>query len=324
MNTFWKKLGLSAVALLGLTITAQADDTVRYATDGYGLGAIMVVAAENGYFKEQGINPIIQTYAYGVDTVDAVLAGQADFGVIMDLPLVTRFAAGKLISPAILGEPVPGFHKLYALAKLKKPEDYKGKSFGVATGTAQEFVTRAYLTGIGLDPDRDVKLVGFVDLFSIVGAMKAGRLDAAWIWGEGVDPIKADSKFAFIADDSVVHQTTSALLATSKAYATAHADIVVKTLKALKEASDFIAIDSGKATDIVAKKLGADPVKVKSAIDDNRYGLSFATAAVSSLKAKYDFLVKAGKIAAYDFPSQFDAKALATAVPGAEIDASLK
>ena len=324
MKSLLRKLAVLSIGFLSLSAQAQAEDTVRYATDGYGLGALIVVASENVYLKDEGINPVIQTYSYGVDTVDAVLAGQADFGVIMDFPILTRFSAGKLTSPAIIGEPLPGWHKLYAHAGLKTAEDFKGKSFGVATGTAQDFVTRRYLAQLGLDPDKDVKLISFADLFSIVGALKGGQLDAAWIWGEGVDAVKDDSKFAFLADDGVVTETSSALLVTTKEYDAAHHDIIVKTLKALQKGTDAIGADSAKAAEVVANKLGADVVKVKSAIDDNRYRLSFAAGPVASLKSKYEFLVNSGKIEAYDFAAQFSTKPLAEAVPGAEIDGSLK
>lgn len=313
---------LAATAAIGFAamVSAHAQETVRYATDGYSLGAIMVLAAENGYFKEEGIEPIIQSFAYGVDTVDAVLAGQADFGVIMDMPLITRLRSGKLVSPAIVGLPKPGFHSLYVAAGIEAPAGLKGKSIGVASGTSQEFVTRSYLTQNGLDPDKDVTLTGFSDLFSIIGAMKAGRLDAAWIWGEGIDTLKDDSKFAFVVNDSVIEQRSSALLTVSKEFAANSPDLLVKSLKAMDKAAQFINSDMDTAAATVAKKLGADTEKVKKAMSDNQYALSFAKQPMDSMRAKYDFLVGAGKIEAYDFMAQFSATALAQAVPNAEID----
>lgn len=324
MGTLLRKLAVSVAAAITLSGSALANETVRYATDGYGLGAIVIVAAEKGFFEKQGIDPVIQTYAFGVDTVDAVLTGNADFGVIIDLPLLTRFSAGKLISPAVIGSPKPGYHKLYASAGIKGPADFKGKTFGVATATAQEFLTREYLTQIGLDPDKDVKIVGSNDLFSIVGAMKAGNIDAAWVWGDGADPIKADKKFSFVADDSVVSQGTSAMLVTSKTFDSSKNEVVVKTLISLNEAADFIANHSEEAAALVSKKVGADPALVKAAIEDNRYMLNFAAQPVATLRAKYDFLVKAGKITPYDFKAQFDTKALLIAVPTADVDPSLR
>ncbi|GKX34473.1 MAG: hypothetical protein MnENMB40S_20910 [Rhizobiaceae bacterium MnEN-MB40S] len=321
-----KVLG-AAVALaatVALNVSAQAQEVVRYATDGYGMGSLAIVAAEKGFLEEEGIKPVVQTYSYGVDTVDAVLAGNADFGVIIDFPLLTRFAAGKLMSPAIIAEPLPGWHKLYTKADLEIPGDLKGKDIGVATGTAQEFVTRTYLSDNGLNPEEDVNMVGFTSLFEIVGAMKAGRLDAAWIWGEGVATMDADDKWKFIADDSIVNQSTSAPLVVLKDYYENHKDTVAKTLRAFQKASEYMESDLDEAVALIAKSVGGDAAQIKNVVQQQRYGLSFGGAPMSSLKAKYDFLVAAGKIEPYDFTAQFDAGALSEAVPGVEVDPMLQ
>lgn len=315
---------LALAAMAGIHSAANAQEVVRYATDGYGMGSLAIVAAEKGFLEEEGIRPVVQTYSYGVDTVDAVLAGNADFGVIIDFPLLTRFAAGKLMSPAIIAEPLPGWHKLYTKADLNVPGDLKGKDIGVATGTAQEFVTRTYLSDNGINPDEDTNMVGFTSLFEIVGAMKAGRLDAAWIWGEGVPTMDADSKWKFIADDSIVNQSTSAPLVVLKDYYDTHKETVAKTLRAFQKASEFMESDLDAAVKLIAASVGGDEAQIKNVVQQQRYGLSFGSSPMSSLKAKYDFLVAAGKIEPYDFTAQFDADALSEAIPGVEIDPMLK
>ena len=323
MRYISRLLAAGVVALAAAT-PGHAEDTIRYATDGYGMGALAIIASDKGFLKEEGINPVVQTYSYGVDTVDAVLAGNAEFGVIIDFPLLTRFAAGRLMSPSVIAEPLPGWHKLYTRADIDVPAGLKGKSIGVATGTAQEFVTRTHLTDNGLDPEKDVTLVGFSGLFEIVGAMKAGRVDAAWIWGEGVQTINADSKWKFIADDGIVNQSTSALLVTTKEYYAANKDKVVRSLKAFQKASEYLNANLDEATSQIAQTVGGDAEQIKNVVGQQRYGLSFGSSPVSSLKRKYDFLVDAGKIEPYEFKAQFDTTALEEAVPGVEVDPALK
>jgi NitT/TauT family transport system substrate-binding protein len=228
------------------------------------------------------------------------------------------------MSPAIIAEPLPGWHKLYVKSDLDIPAGLKGKNIGVATGTAQEFVTREYLKQNGLSPDDDVNMVGFTSLFEIVGAMKAGRLDAAWIWGEGVKTIGDDSSWKFIADDSVVSQSVTAPLVVLKDYYRDHKDLVVKTLRAYQKAAVDMQGDLDGAAKLLADAVGGDEAQIKNVISQQRYGLTFGPAAMSSLKSKYDFLVAAGKIEPYDFRAQFDASALIEAVPGVEVDDMLK
>lgn len=315
---------LAAAAVSAACATsAVAADTVRYATDGFGLGGLIVLAAEKGYFEDEGIDAVLQTYAYGVDTVDAVLAGQADFGVIIDMPSMPRLKTGKLTAVSVIGVPKPGFHKLYVANDIDAPAGLQGKSIAIATGTSQEFVTRSYLTAAGLDPEADVELTGFSDLFSIVGAMKAGRLDAAWLWSDGVPTIEADGDYKFITDDSVVEQGTTTLLLTAASFNEEHPELVVKTIKALARGVADIEADLQGSAEIIAKRVGADPAKVASRTDDNRFKMSFDSQAMDSFIAKYDFLVDAGKIEPFDILETFDSSALAEALPSAEIASPL-
>ena len=318
-------LALSTGIAFGAVTTALAADMkVRYAVDGFVLGTLIRVAEAKGYLAEEHIDPTMLTFSYGVDTVDAVLAGQADFGVIIDMPLLTRLSSDKLAVPALIGTPNPGWHKLYVSQDYKQPQDLKGKKIAVATGTAQEFVTRTHLRDNGLDPENDVELVGLGSLFEIIGAMKAGRVDAAWIWGQGVEQISGDDRYRFEADDSIVNQKTTALLVVSKDYLANNRDGVVATLRALDKAGAVVKADVGEAAQIVAKGIAGDPDKVKPVIMGQNYALSFEKSAMDSLKDKYDFLVAQGVIdPPYDYAAQFDLGVLQEAAPNAAIVDSL-
>lgn len=316
-------------SLMGITVSAgiafgaatsalAADTKVRYAVDGFVLGTLIRVAEAKGYLAEENIEPVMLTFSYGVDTVDAVLAGQADFGVIIDMPLLTRLSSGKLSVPTLIGTPNPGWHKLYVTQDYNEPQDLKGKKIAVATGTAQEFVTRTHLRDNGLDPENDVELVGLGSLFEIIGAMKAGRVDAAWIWGQGVEQISDDDRYRFEADDSIVNQKTTALLVVSKDYLANNRDAVVATLRALDKAGAVVETDVGEAAQIVAKGIAGDATKVKPVIMGQNYALSFEKSAMDSLKDKYEFLVTQGVIdPPYDYAAQFDLGVLKEAAPNA-------
>ena len=320
-GNIWSRFTAVVALALGLSGGANAaDPTVRFAIDGYAMGSLVQVAAAKGYFAEQNIDAKVLTFAYGTDTIDAVLAGQADFGVIIDMPLLTRLSSGKLMAPAIVSLPLPGWHKLYAEKGISKPADLKGKSLGIAAGTAQEFVTRSYLKDNGVDPEKDVKLVKFQSIFEIVGAMKAGRIDAAWVWAEGVAAVKDDPKFKFVADDGVVKQGTSALLVTSRQFATEHRDLVIRSLKAMGKAEAIVKSDSQQAADIAAKGIGGDAAKIKPILESQRFNLNFGAKPIQAIKDKYDFLVSNGLIKTpYVLADQFDLSMLREAMPGADV-----
>ncbi len=320
--SFQNVMGLALGAALAVAVAAPAaaaDAKARFAVDGFVLGTLIRVAEAKGYLAEENIEPVMLTFSYGVDTVDAVLAGQADFGVIIDMPLLSRLSSGKLSVPALIGTPNPGWHKLYVTQDYSTPDDLRGKKIAIAPGSAQEFVTRTHLRDNGINPDEDVELVGLGSLFEIIGAMKAGRIDAAWIWGQGVEQISGDDRYRFEADDSIVNQKTTALLVVSKDYLANNRDAVVATLRALDKAGAVVKNNIGEAADIVAKGIAGDATKVKPVIMGQNYALSFEESAMDSLKDKYDFLVDRGVIdPPYDYAAQFDLGVLKEAAPNAQ------
>lgn len=306
----------AALALTTLSISVAQEHQARFAVDGFVLGTLVRVAEAKGYFTEEGVRSSLLTFSYGTDTVDAVLAGQADFGVIIDMPLLTRFPLGKLVSPALIGSPKPGWHKLYVPKDFEKVEDLRGKRIAIAAGTAQDFVTRAHLASGGLDPDNDVELIALPSLFEIIGAMKAGQVDAGWIWGQGPEQLGDDTKFKFHADDSIVPQKTTALLVVSSDYIEENRDGVVAVLKALNKAGADVANDLEGVAQIVAKGVAGDPAKIKAVINGQKFGLFFNAENVQAIKDKYEFLKTAGRIdPVYNLSDYMDIEALREAAP---------
>lgn len=306
----------TALAIIAYSTAYAQDHQARFAVDGFVLGTLVRVADSKGYFKEEGVQSSLLTFSYGTDTVDAVLAGQADFGVIIDMPLLTRFPLGKLVAPALIGSPKPGWHKLYVPRDFAKVEDLRGKRIAVAAGTAQDFVTRAHLASGGLDPDKDVELIALPSLFEIIGAMKAGQVDAGWIWGQGPEQLGDDAKFKFHADDSIVNQKTTALLVVSKEYIDDNRDGVVAVLKALNKAGADVKNDLEGVAQIVAKGVAGDPAKIKGVIDGQKFGVFFNAENVQAIQDKYEFLKAAGKIdPVYNLADYMDVDALKAAAP---------
>ena len=155
--------------------------------------------------------------------------------------------------------------------------------------------------------------------------MRAGRVDAAWIWGQGVEEISDVDAFEFLVDDSVVNQQTTALLVVSNDYLAEHRDGVVATLRALDRAGAVVAAELPRTAEIVADDIAGDVASIEPVIAGQNYGLSFAQGAVDSLRAKYEFLLSAGLIdPPYEFADYIDLGPLREAAPTADIVETLE
>jgi NitT/TauT family transport system substrate-binding protein len=224
-----------------------------------------------------------------------------------------------------MGAPLPGWHKFYAPQDYTSPEDLRGLRIAVAQGTAQDFVTRTFLTDGGLNPDTDVELVSLPSLFEIIGAMKSGRVDAAWIWGQGVEQLGDDPKFSFVADDGIVAQSTTAMLAASRTYVEENPEASAAILRALVKAADFTQNDIEGAAQIVAGGISGDAAAIAKVIEGQNFGISFNADSMASFVAKYAFLTAADKLdPTYNLADYINLDLLRVAMPDGDIVAAVE
>ena len=114
--------------LVAASSAANAADDVTIGVDFNILGSQVWVAKDKGFFEKNGINADVQPFAFGIDTIDAALTGQINFGLALDFATTTRLQSGQLEIVSAIIEPEPGFHKLAVNDTIQKPEDLAGKT----------------------------------------------------------------------------------------------------------------------------------------------------------------------------------------------------
>ncbi|MCR9196978.1 MAG: ABC transporter substrate-binding protein, partial [Hyphomonas sp.] len=101
--------GVLLAATLPLSINAaSANDQVRIGVDFNVLGSQVWVAQEQAFFETHGIDADIRPFAFGVDTIDATLTGQLDFGIGLDFATTTRLQTEQLKIITAVIEPEAG------------------------------------------------------------------------------------------------------------------------------------------------------------------------------------------------------------------------
>lgn len=151
--------------------------------------AAMFIAAEKGYFKEQGIKPVINPFkASGAKMVPFLARGQLFVGggninagmynaIAQDIPI-------KIVSDKGTVSPKHGYLALIVRKDLvdsgryKSFKDLKGMTMAVtARGVSQEIVTEMYLKKVGLSLD-DIKMTTLA--YSDINiALANGSIDAS-------------------------------------------------------------------------------------------------------------------------------------------------
>ncbi|GAA5084858.1 NitT/TauT family transport system substrate-binding protein [Thermocatellispora tengchongensis] len=253
-------MAASAVTMLTLSVTACSGDdstTVRfgYISD-YNGASLLAIADKQGLWEKQGLTPEVKVFTNGPLQIQALGAGDLDFGYIGPgafwLP-----ASGKAKIIAI--NTLAYADRVIAQPGITSIQGLKGKKVGVPEGTSGDMVLNLALKQAGMTAD-DIEKVP-MDPATVVSAFVAGQIDGAGIWYPLIDNIKAkvpglveiastrqfpDSSFptAFVGGNEVDPELTN------------------KVIKVLQEANDWRAAHPDEAIAEAATLLKLDKAKV--------------------------------------------------------------
>jgi ABC-type nitrate/sulfonate/bicarbonate transport system substrate-binding protein len=160
----------------------------------------LVIAQEQGLFAKHGIESKLVLIRGAPTLVASLISGDIDFGYTGGSAVLGAAAQG--VNLKILASISSRLtHTLIASPNIKKPEDLRGKKFGIQSiGGSTWMHTMLGLEYVGLDPKRDnLSLLVIGDSVLIGHALEAGRIDAAVLDGVLVRRLKSRG-FSVIAE----------------------------------------------------------------------------------------------------------------------------
>ncbi len=144
-------------------------------------GALVYIANEQGFYKENDLDVTIKDYQSGKAAADALIAGEADISTSADLVFVSN--AFEHTDLRVLGT-VATFETKELVARkdkgIKAINDLVGKKIGVTKKSGAEFQLGVFLTYNGISQE-DVKLVDLKPP-EMMGAISNGDVDAVFVW----------------------------------------------------------------------------------------------------------------------------------------------
>jgi NitT/TauT family transport system substrate-binding protein len=250
------------------------------------------VAEEQGYFKSARATIVTKEFVAGRLTLEAVLAGTAQFGTVAETPLAN--AALQAQPVAVLATFASSSRHVRCLGRrdrgIASVADLKGKRVGAGQGTVQEFRLQKMLSDHGLDPTT-VSVVNLQPQDMVVPFVK-GDLDAACDWEPFISEMRARVGDKVIDLPADGHYAMN-LVANSKTLSAdpASADIV---LRALAQAADFIRAHPAEAQAIAARRLTIDPKTVAGFWPMYDFSLTLDDRLVSSMTEQAHWSVRRG------------------------------
>lgn len=251
-------LGLAAgIAGMGtMPVSAQAQRVrVGYIADFHG-ASMVAVANKLELWKKHGLNPEVKAFTNGPIQIQALGAGDLDFGYIgpgaLWLPITGR---AKLISMNVVGFS----DRVIAQPGIKSIQELKGKTVAVPEGTSGDMLLRLALQAHGMRLE-DVKRIT-MDPSTIVTAFASGQVDGAGIWYPHVATLKTRkpglAELFSNKDAMPKNSFPSSFIMRNELDAPAHNALVDAMIRVIKEANDWRQANLPQAIDLTSALIGA-------------------------------------------------------------------
>ena len=237
--------GKPAVVPLPLSIAVVAQP----------VAALVYVADGKGFFREEGVAVELSAFDLGRDALASALAGGADLATVFDLPVARKLSEGEdLAVLATLHRSVSGHAVLARRDRgIAHPEDLRGKRIGVTKGISTDYFLATFLTSAGI-PRTAVREVP-LEPAAYEQALLGGGLDALVVFNPHTYKLRA----ALGAEQSVLFRSDlyleTSVLVGRRARVAEKREAVLRALRALVRAEDFIRDHEEESLRIVAARL---------------------------------------------------------------------
>lgn len=249
------RTGIALLLAAGLAGQAGAAEKLSIGVSNRSLlGLPILVAAEKGFFAQQGLEVTIDYFAGGVPATSALIGGSVQF---IDAAFENNIKAVKqgqdVISIANLQTDFAGavIVRRDAIKGLGHPPgvaDLKGLRVGtLARGGFADVSMRYIANGAGLDPQKDLSLIPIRGADRQLTAGEAGEIDAAFVmepWN--VIAVEGTKQWLYVLDitrgegPKLFQGLGYTTLQTTRDYVAAHRDTAEKVVKAIVASLHYI------------------------------------------------------------------------------------
>ncbi len=211
------------------------------------------VAKEAGVFQKHGLDVGLVYIAGGSMAMATTIAGDTQItqGVGSGAILAKLSGADTVMLASILDTTN---QSLMVVPEVRTAQDLRGKRLGVTRyGSLSDMGTRRYLQTVGLDPDKDVRILQIGGLPEILAAMQGGSIQGGAISSPTLTRAKMLGYRELIDLGTLGIKYPATSFMTTEAYIKSNRSTVIGFLKAIIEAAHFVKANKEVTINVLRK-----------------------------------------------------------------------
>lgn len=320
-------LGLQTVACgaSGSSASAKTSDdnseltTVRVAIMTNGSSHwYAVIGDKEGIFEKHGIKVEISEFAAGINTVDAVVTGQADFGNLADYAAVNRIGNTKDDTNLVIVDRLSTSEGssnggLYVSDDIKSVEDLAGQPFATQPGTVWDYWLAKTYEYANIPEDQQ-NVVEVDSGASAVALQSTGEVKAQWASGTNGTKLEEAGFSTILTLDDLGLYTDAYYISTSD-YLEANPEVAKKWIEAQEEIAEWITANPDKAAEDFEAVTGESKEQFLSDLEATKLVTDFTEETLEHLNGIKDWAVEGGRFEDYNILDYTDLSALEAVYP---------
>jgi NitT/TauT family transport system substrate-binding protein len=276
-----KILGIAAIIIIiaavasAYYVTAASANTIK---QGYipGTGdALVFIAYEKGYFKDEGLDVQLTQFSSVVDENNALASGKINVmagGVGEPLNLIQK---GKNLT--VIGGVMAGDSAVIANASevstLQNITNFKGKTVATVKTSTGDVVWRAALKNAGVN-ESSINIVEYKTPGDVIQAVKSGKADAGIVWPPFEYTAQQQNLSIVKYSNDYIPNLPCCRVTLQTSTLKENPDKWVRYEEALIKAYDFYKTNPDESVDITAKYVTMNKSVLKTALYAQQLSLS--------------------------------------------------
>jgi NitT/TauT family transport system substrate-binding protein len=250
--------GSSQPSPVATAAASAALTPLKFVYDNQSIGVSPLWAMdEAGIFKKYGLNAQLE-FAEGTVGAQAMVASQYPVGDVSASAVIATSAqqSGLKLVGAMNTKLI---YALVASKGITGIQDLRGKTFAIAKlGDSSDTATRLIVRKLGLDPDKDIKVLQVGNSPARYAALVSGNVQA--ILADPMDIVRARRDgYSVVADQAALNiPYAGSTIAMTQAYIRDHRDEAKRVLMALEDGTHYYKTHQEEVATIAGKHLKSD------------------------------------------------------------------